>query len=216
MLEQIIAYIEPTRLLVLITFFIGVAYCNPHNKNHKLLLLVITVSFLTEVIATIVPYQRKVIGLTYTISATLHHGLWLLILRKNIQAKKAAAIGLAVFLAFSCINLVLLEGANNFNYNTFIAGAFIYIALFIYDSFYQLKKENFPFFLSNTYLLLFAPVLFFFGLSFVFGFKSPKLAATKITDTINLYEFTGYLVNLVYYSLIILYIYREKRVKNAG
>ncbi|HLA56560.1 MAG TPA: hypothetical protein VK623_10690 [Flavobacterium sp.] len=120
---------------------------------------------------------------------------------------------LIVFLAFSIINLLMFEGFSRFNFYTFIIGALLYIVLFIQDSFYRLKHEDFAFFQSNNYLLLFAPILLFLGLSFVFGFKSHSLNSTVIFGNVKLYGFIVCFVNIVYYVLINIYVNREKKMK---
>jgi len=172
-------------------------------------------SLLTEIFSTFLEYFNYSLGLTYSLSMIINGSLWLVLISEVFLNKKAASILLAAFLLFSIINLFFGEGLTNCNFNTFIVGAFIYISIFIYESFYQLKKENLSFFLSNNYLLLSSPILFFFGLSFVFGFKSRELAETTIFGNIRLYEFIIYFVNIIYYTLINIYIYREKRLKHA-
>lgn len=119
------------------------------------------------------------------------------------------------FLLFGLFNLVFIE-KGDCNFYTFIAGGLLYIALFIYESFLQLRNENFSFFLSRKYLLLSVPILFFFGFSFIFGFKSDELAERKIFGLIELFDFIAYFSNISYYTLINIYIYRERRLKYAG
>lgn len=178
---------------------------------NSILIVLLVLAVINEVVTNIVIRS----SLNMTIYSFLHDLLWYYILYLNITNKKIVQIGIAGFICFGLVNFILFEGPNEFNFNTFILGAFIYISIFIYESFYQLKKENFTFFKSNNYFLLFSPVLFFFGLSFVFGFKSKALAETHVFANLGLYDFIIYFVNIIYYTLINIYIYREKKLKYA-
>lgn len=181
------------------------------KKNHKLLLGILLVSFLAELIDSILLFHKQSIGSSATLNVIVHHSLWLLILYDNCKLKKTIAVFSIVFWSFSVFNLFFGEGLAAFNYSTFIVGAFLYVVAFILESFRNLKQENFVFFTSNDYWLLLAPVFFFFGLSFVFGFKSRELATTIIFNDIKLYSFIMYVVNIIYYSLLTIYIYKEKK-----
>ncbi|HEX8015358.1 MAG TPA: hypothetical protein VF465_08995, partial [Flavobacterium sp.] len=64
---------------------------------------------------------------------------------------------LYIFMVFSIINFIIIEIVDTYNYYTFIVGALLYVVFFIYESFKQLREENLTYFLSNNYLLLFAP-----------------------------------------------------------
>ncbi|MEO8517525.1 MAG: hypothetical protein ABI426_12295 [Flavobacterium sp.] len=181
------------------------------KKNHRLLLGILFVSFFAELIDSVLLYHKQSIGFSATLNVILHHSLWLLILYNNCLLKKTIGMFCIAFWSFSVFNLFLGEGLTAFNFSTFIVGAFLYIVAFILESFNHLKQENFDFFTSNDYLLLLAPVFFFFGLTFIFGFKSKELATTVIFENIKLYSFIMSVVNIIYYSLLTIYIYKEKK-----
>ncbi|HOZ75056.1 MAG TPA: hypothetical protein PLS51_02895 [Flavobacterium sp.] len=107
------------------------------------------------------------------------------------------------------------DGVSDFSCLAFVFGAFIYLIIFIVESFYELQREAFSFFLSNQFLLLSAPILFFIGLSAALGFQDRALIRTVLFSNVSLYEFIAYFVNIIYYTLIIVYIYREKKLKDA-
>ncbi|MBS7785778.1 hypothetical protein KIH23_00585 [Flavobacterium sp. CYK-55] len=117
---------------------------------------------------------------------------------------------LSSFITFGIVNLFFIEktGLNNL---TFIVGALIYISLFLYFSYHQLNQENLSYFTKNEYLLLFIPIIFFFGYSFMFGFRNSDIIHVIIYKNIDLYIFVGYFGNIVYYSLANLYIYKERK-----
>lgn len=203
------------QLYIFITYTIALLFMHSKKSSHRLLFAIITISVATEILSLILTYIGVKTGLLYTVSVVMHNSLWLILLTKDFLIKKAVIILLLSFLLVSILNFLFYEGSINFNNYTFIIGAFLYIVIFIYESFYQLKYDNFSFFSSNNYILLFAPVLFFFGLSFIFGFKNKELAATVVYGKVELYSFIGSFVNFIYYTLINIYIYKEKQQENA-
>ena len=74
-----------------------------------------------------------------------------------------------------------------------------------------LKDENIGFFKSNHFILISSPIIFFFGLSILFGFNSMKLIKTIVFGNVTLYRFIIIFVNIIYYSLLNIYIIKEKR-----
>ena len=116
-----------------------------------------------------------------------------------------------LYIIFSIINWLAIEGSSGFNYYTFVVGAFLYLIFFIIESFYRLSKEDFAFFLANDFILLLAPILLFLGLSFMFGFKSKLVTSTMLFPNIKLYDAIVYFVNVVYYVLLNMYIYKERK-----
>jgi len=203
-----------TQLLVILSFFVVLFTYKRYNKLHRILLAILSVSLISEIVCFVLLYMKTDISLVYSINTLFHHSLWLLLLFSTTKRKALFKIVLALYLSYGIMNLIAFEGIQKFNYNTFIVGAFGYLFFFIWESFYRLKKEDFGFFTSNNYLLIFAPVLFFFGLSVIFGFKSRELSETVIFGDTRLYTVIGYFVNLVYYGLIIFYMYREKTSKH--
>jgi hypothetical protein len=213
--REVIALVSPIQIYMLLTFFIALLFYKPKNEAANFLFLILLVNFITELVTSILIFQHKKVGLMYSICSLVHNSLWLLLLYKSVKRRQLYKIIFAVFILLALVNLFFVEGLEEFNINTFIAGAFLYLVIFIYESFSKLKQEDLSFFLSNHYLLLFAPVLFFFGESFIFGFRNRQLATTTLFGTVFLYQFINYFVNIVYYSLINIYIYREKKLKNA-
>lgn len=214
MIKTFLPFMNFTQLLVLLSFLVVLITYDRKNKLHRILLFILFVSLINEIVCLLFLYKKANISLIYTINTLFHHPLWLFLLFQITQRKMLGRIVLAIFFTYGLVNLISFEGCHKFNYNTFIVGAFLYLIFFIWESFYRLKKEDFGFFLSNNYLLLFAPVLFFFGLSVIFGFKSRELSETVIFGDTKLYTVIGYFINVVYYGLIILYMYREKTSKH--
>ena len=206
--------VRPVKIYVWLTLLNSLINLKWKNNIHRSVLFILICSGLTEVVNSFLKYHNVTIGLSSNINVIITFILWLRLLSTCLFRNKSVII-VILFSAISLYNLFFGEGIEKFNFYTFIIGAFLYIILFIYGSFYQLNKENFSFFNSNDYVILFAPVLFFFGLSFIFGFQSADLADTIILGDIKLYDFIIYFVNIIYYTLINIYIYREKKLNHA-
>jgi len=215
MVENILVHISPIQIYILSTFVFALLFYKPEHEGSKLLILILLINSIVEVVTTILISKQQKVGLIYSVFLLLHNSVWLLLLYKTFKRKTLYKIIFLVFLSSAFVNLFFGEGLADFNINTFIAGSFLYLIIFIYESFSKLKQEDLSFFLSNHFLLLFAPVLFFFGESFILGFKSRELITTKLFGNIFLYQFINYFVNIAYYTLINIYIYREKKMKHA-
>lgn len=211
--KSIVENINFVQFLVVVTFIVHTLTFNKKKENHRLLLIILLLCFLNELASLLFILMNISYSLLFTVSVMIHNALWLFVISKVCQRESIYI--LLFYFVFAFLNLLFVEGFVHFNYNTFIAGALLFIIIFISESFVRLKNEAFSFFSSNDYILIFAPVLFFFGLSFIFGFRSDVLSEKMLFGNVNLYEFINISVNLVYYTLINVYIYREKRIKNA-
>lgn len=209
-------YITFSRVLVIITFLYGIVNLNWKNNTHRYLIVILSISFATEIgtiILNNVNYKNGV-NLLYSVSFIFHHMTWLLLITIFAEFSKWRNFSIPSFLILSILNFSFFEKFG-LNQLTFIIGAFWYIIIFIIGSFNELRKDNFIFFNSNNYILLFAPILFFLGFSFMFGFRESNIRYSVIFNKIDLYTIISDFVNLMYYSLICLYIYKENKFKNG-
>ncbi len=213
MIVNIYDYLNPIKVGVVITLLFAVYSLSFKKRLHRYLLLLLIVCFSTELVNSILIYYEISTGITTSISMVFHHLLWFYILKDNISRKNELKIGMDLFVFFSIMNFIFIETTTSYNYYTFILGAFIYVVFFIHESFHQLEKENLPFFISNNFILTSAPLLFFFGMSLLFGFKNKTITSTIVFNSMTLYNFIINLVCLVYYTLLNIYIYREKTIK---
>ncbi len=181
------------------------------NRIHRYVMLILTIFVINEIISTLQVAYSLTFKTNATITTLLHCTLWLLILKDSVRFPKIINGVLIAFITFCLCNLFFIEGWVLFNCYSFVVGAFMYLILFLIESFYQLKQENFRFFFSNQFILLMSPVLFFIGLTFMLGFKSHGIIATVIFGKVHLYQIIMTVVNIVYYSLLNIYIYREKK-----
>lgn len=207
---------KPAKVFILLTFIYGIINLKPkHKKVHLYIVAILLISLLTESLNTVLYFRDQSLSLNTTISLTISMSLWLLILQLNIHYKSVFKALFFAFWGFALANVLFFEGTKTFNNYTFIIGSFIYITIFLYESFYQLKRENFEYFFSNIYILIFAPVILFFGLTSYFAFKDSIIGDKIIVWKYTLYDVIVNFINLVHYGLICIYIYREKNLKNA-
>lgn len=202
--------INPIKACVVITLLFALWNLRWKIKMHRYLLSILFVVFITELVNSILVYNNRSIRIPFNISIVFHDILWILALKENISSKKMANITLYLFALFSSINFIVIEIVNAYNYYTFVFGALLYVILFIYESYRKLREENLMYFLSNNYLLLFAPVYFFFGMGLLLGFKPLQVTGKILFGQVTLYVFVVNIVCIAYYSLINVYIYREK------
>lgn len=199
--------------MVFLTTIIGFVFLNPKKTNHKLVLLIISISSLNEITTLMLLFtnQQNYIGRLYSFSFPLFCMGWLAMLYKNQIKRKETIIAALLFLCFVIINFIWIQGTNTFNYYTAVVGSFIYIGLLANESFAQLKNENSAFILSNSYLLLLSPVLLFFGYGQMFGFVSREITQTIIFSKHSLFQLVTNFVNISYYAMILTYIFLEKK-----
>jgi hypothetical protein len=157
--------------------------------------------------------MTKIVVINYSLFSLFFNCIWLFLLDKIMQTNYNLNVIIAVYLIFGFINFFFYEGINHFDHYNFLAGAFIYIFLFIYESFKHIKKENLVIFQTNNYLLLFSPIMLMLGLGILMSFNNRTLNSTIVFSGLTLYAVIGYFINFIYYSLIITYCFREKNVK---
>lgn len=202
------------KILVLCTFLYALFHLGRKDKNHLVVLAILLVCTLTEAINIIIQWLDFIYPLHYPISILVHNSLWLFLLSRNSKARKAgtAALFLGIVVFFIDNNYILKTG--HFCYYTFIAGALSYVLLFVLECIRKLDQEDILFFTADTFLLLCAPLLFFINLGLMFSFNSYTVTNKHIFG-MELYGLLNCFVNLSYYLIIILYVYRQKHAPTA-
>lgn len=210
MTDTLLQYANLIQLLVLSTFGSVLVRYERGNVIHQTLLAILVVSLSNELVSYYYLIKGGTSPIFYSVSVLLHNSLWLFLLSRVAHLRQVILYTLVAYVAFAIFNLTLLEGTNSFNSNIFIVGAVFYLFLFIIESFHRLKLEQLSFFTNSNYILLCAPLLLFISLSFIFGFKSKTLYDVKIFGNVQLYEAITHFANIVYYTLINVYIFRRK------
>lgn len=212
---QFLKIVNPIQIYIFVCLLVAVCFYDRKNKAAIYLFAILLSNFVAEVLSILFQLADKPIAGLMSITSFTHNSIWLLFLINAVKPRHIYKFLFAGFVVFAMVNFSFFEGLNTFNSKTFILGALLYLVIFIYESFYELQQEAFSFFLSNRFVLLCAPLLFFIGLSFVLGFKDRKLGNTILFGHIYLYQFIAYFVNVIYYSVVIAYIYREKKIRHA-
>lgn len=211
-MEYIFSSLNPVNVFILITMLHFLSTTGLVKKDF-FLLLILTISLSNETL--LIYNQQRPINIELCISLYIIFNafFWFCILQKQLTYDKIFRYCMAFYLAFS-LYIVFFEGRLKINKITFVLGAFIYLAFVFFESFYQLKKENLSFFDSNRFIIIIAPVVFFFGFSLMFGFIKKEIRSTIVYHNINLYTFVSYYTNIIYYTIINIYIFKERKLRN--
>lgn len=205
--------ITPIRIYILFTFIMVAINHDKSKKVHVVLFYLLLLSVANESITAILKYKGIPRFLINSVFIIIHHIIWFLILYLISSIKKPLLLALMLFFAgFTVYNFFFLNGIKEFNFYTFVIGALLYLVLFIHNSFSELKAENLNYFLSNNFILMLSPVLFFIGFSLLFAFSDKNIHKIFLFERITLYNLISYFVNIVYYSLVNIYIYRETKM----
>ncbi len=201
------------KVYIYVTFlFATISFKN--KVNYILVYFVLMLAILNESISFVFKSYGVSVSFSTNLYVIFNSLIWFLIIHRVSLRKQLLVIVMVVYLPFSLSFLFLMKW-DNFNSYNFIMGALLYVVIFLYESFSELQRENFRFFLSNNYILFFCPVIYFIGFSFLFGFDK-KIDNVTIFNNIVLYDFISFFSNIIYYTLINIYIYREKKLSNAG
>ena len=202
------------QIYILLSFF-WFLYHFVNDKIFYFLLVLYLVCITNEIFLCYFSLHKMDVGFNTSAYVIIHNVLWLIILSEFFSNKKIVYFTIIIYISFSIVNLLFFEGLIYFNYNTFILGSLIYLILFLIECFIRLEAEDINFFKINKFILIVSPVLFFLGLSMIFGFHSKRLSYYKIFDIVPLYTIITYFVNFIYYSLLNIYIFKERKLKNA-
>lgn len=195
-------------IYTIVTLLVAIVFYKSY-RNYKLLLVIVTLNVVTELGALYCIINKQSIVSIYNFNFIAHQTLWLYLLTSVFKKHQKEWFLLSSFLGFSLINLLFIE-KNELNYYTFLLGGFIYLIYFMTKSFFNLKQEKLLIFTSKTFILLSAPILYYVGFIFILGFRNSELRNIVIMGE-DLYSVISLIVNIIYYSLLIVYIYKSRK-----
>ncbi len=201
-----------SRSLVFVCFLFSFVKIDFGKREHRLLFLILSIDCLTELLArfsNITP-QSQPIFVSFALAS--HQLLWILFIVQNLPTARRLTI-LAVCILFAGLDFFVIEGQKETNCYTVPFTSLVYLAIFCQFCFDWTNSEDVSVFNSNKFLLLCAPLLFFFGMSALLAFKNPTLSRLPF-GKLSLYNIVNFSGNIMYYSLVFIYLLRQKRQKN--
>jgi len=214
MFNTIFENISFVQFFMVFTMVVVLWRYNREKTNHKLLLCILVVSVAYEITSTILIANRINHNLLFNSMTIMHHTLWLAILYNSTGKKRWFGILIVLYVIVVVLQaFVFLDPHKFYNYG-FILGAVIYVMIFVYESLMNMLDENLSFF-STGMLLLAAPILLFISLSFLLAFKEIQLFDTIIAGKLTLYNCIIIFGNIICYTLITIYIFKDKKLDNA-
>ena len=202
------------QILIVLTLALLVFYRPRVSMLNHLIAAVLILSIFNELVSTYLRRSGIPIAYSTNIYIVLHQLIWFAILYKMSPRKKTICVAAFLFVCFAVADAVFIEGWHTWRCYTFVAGSFLYVVIFLLDSWKALRHEQFEYFLSDQYLLIASPVLFFSGFSLLFSFSDYGIYEKQIAG-ITLFNWIARLVNFIYYSTLSYYIYTYKRRQYA-
>ena len=139
-MSEWIANIKLVKIIVFATTLLAIRYLKVSHRIHRLVLLILGINFLTELTTLILRSLHLPYNKVTTLNIIAEHCLWLYLLGVLVQRIRLAYGLIGVFVCFSVVNFLFIQGMTNFNYYTFILGSLFYIIFFFAESFIQLDK----------------------------------------------------------------------------
>lgn len=201
-------FLNPIKIIVFITFLFGLFYLNKQKSENKMLFYILLVYLLTEIFAIYFSIYQYNLGFFYNISMAFQFLLWIILLLSVFKKQKLfVLLTFIILIAFSFINNYL-----DFNKTNFLIGSFMYLIIYIYNVFRLLKSEEIEFFQSSQFILISSPILFFLGMSLMYAFTLDTIRSTLVFGDIELYKLVNYFINIIFYLLINVYIFKERKL----
>ena len=207
-------FVNFVKVIVYISFLNSILFLDKKKLINKWLIVIVSVCFFTEIFNSLLVVLKVSLGFFNTISIIFHNLFWIILL-SLIFKFKIQKIWFSIYLFICLINILFIQGFQKFNTYTFLFSAIIYLVILISKNINILRLEKLDIFKTNKYLLSLSPILFFIGLGLMFSFKSKTLVNLQIFNEIKLYTFINYFVNTIYYALINIYIFKERKLQNA-
>jgi hypothetical protein len=211
----ILDFFNFVRVLVCLTFFHSLINIDFKTYNHKLVFYLISITLSNEICTYLLIINDVKISFLTNIFVIINNTIWLYLIVKTIDLSKWFSKIPIIYFCAGVTNFLFIEGFFQFNQFTFLFGSIIYIFIFLYYIYHNLNCNNLELFKKNDFIMICSPVLFFLGLSLVFAFKNKKIDQILVLGTLKLYYFVNISVNIIYYTLINIYIYRERKQQHA-
>lgn len=201
-------------ILIVATFIVATIF---YKKQKVFLILygIILLSLFTELIVLFLKVNNiNYVNHAYNINMIIHIGLWLYLILCCLKQFNFEYALLLMFFIIAMINISFFE-TNGLAFTTFIVGSIFYIGYYILKNIELLRYERLTFFSTSRFILISAPLSFFFAFSFLFAFRESEMRTIKIAGR-TVYNILQNAGNFIYYSLLILYIIKSRNEKTPA
>ncbi len=208
--------LNPTRLLVFITFFVCLIVRHRHkNKAFELVFIIVSISAANEILTAALSYRHHATYVLNNLYVMVHGWMWFRVMRHLVLRWRKLQLSVSIaLLVFGIGNFFIGEGMQHFAFFNFIVGSILYVATFLYVAFGALLEDDFLFFKRREFLLLLAPIPYYLPMSMVFGFGSKELHSMIVFGHITFYMALITFVNCLYYGLILLYTHLDNKYRH--
>ncbi len=210
-MDFLLKEINLINITVLLTLIYALLNLDYRIKVNLFLLFILFTGLLSEISYIILNGYNLKTTYAHMVNTFLFHSIWLFILKEYVTKKEILLYLTWLFVIFSLVNFVIIVVTGKYNFYSFVLGSIIYTVFFIKENYRQMKAEALQFFISDFYLLIFSPLLFMLGLSLILSFAKAEIVRAEMFWGITLYKLFVNLACLVYYSLINIYIYRQRK-----
>lgn len=200
------------KYFVIVYILFSVVYFLSGKNHNKVLKLILILTAINLILSDVLVRYNIPIKFNNNVYLTLNSVLWLLIIGKEFN-KQMGCFMLSLFFIITITTYWHSNIFKAFNKLGFVLNSLMYVVLFIVVSYKNLIYDNVEFFKETKYILLFSPVPFFLGMSLLWGFKTNFFSEYKLIENLTLYNFINFIVNIIFYSLINLYVYKKRKVK---
>lgn len=197
-----------SKALVFMCFTFSIIKLDKSIHEHRILFSILLLSAANEILARLTELNPTENPWFSSIILAIHQFLWILLIIQLVSPLWRKWI-LAFCIVFALTDFIWLEGMLKVNCYTLVISSLLYIQLFSMICFRWMKAEEISNFGSNRFLLLNAPLLFFFGMSALLSFRNRALSTTPFWG-LTLYQIINFSANVMTYSLIFFYLLRQK------
>ncbi|RZJ70514.1 hypothetical protein [Flavobacterium sp.] len=173
------------------------------------LIAILSLYTCTEIVTSLPEYFLRVETSLLNISLIAQGFLWLSLLSQILKDRALKAI--SIFYIIAGVSICCSgRGFSQFHYATFTLAGFFYVIFLTWHALKNLNEEAVAFFLAPEFILLFAPVIFFFGMSLMFAFGSHEITSAKVFE-IDIYYIINRTANVFLYGLLLTYIFTKRK-----
>ncbi|WP_405369420.1 hypothetical protein [Nonlabens sp. Asnod2-A12] len=212
MLEEL----SPITILAIVSLILAVVFYSK-RKAYIYVLGILFINVVTEIsllIAT-VGEANDLIFYLYNQYVIIHQLLWLLLIVTLLYINKKEFL---IPIAFALLQLlfVYITLPSDLHVYCFLVSFVIYLGYYLYKHYKKLSSENLSYFSNSTFILLSAPLIYFFSLAFIFGFRESEIREVEFFG-FYFEEILSRTGSFIFYILIIVYIFKlrkEKKILN--